>query len=619
MISTESPKEDLPEEENAMRNQSELVLRKAEDIVVSAGRDLLKTNRPWYRRKRWYFLGLLLILIWYALVPTPLKITKESHFYEQPRYANETRVDYEKIYYDLQEQYLSKPEENGFRDILAALGPRTLEQTALAERVPWDKIKDDKNGKIWWKNNWLPLCEKLKIDPDPQPEFLDYQPLNVWLITNGVRGDEPVLEKKEINLYVNYQQAPQRISYEESRKIVEEEIWQRPWTDKEFPQAAKWLEKFNPLLDLFQKSVRKPVYSSFHLTNEKDRHNLAMVLLPDIQAQQELVRATRARINYRLAQKDVNGAINDLSGLFYISDRMKKGVRCLVEYMVAMSIRRTGMEEMALLLQSNNLTKEQLDRLNQDFNSIRSTSQGFELSDQICKIEQLVQYGGFQYLLDNLQLLKNYENSFIFFDQYRIFTWDERWVIFRLPVDKNVAMRHFSQYLKDLKKVFSQPDLHTAVKAHDELLNTFAHAQEENRNWKYYLDLISIKKRSQIFTDLVILDSLPGIKGVFSILAKERAGEDLIRIGLALEHYKLDKGHWPKELTELIPSYLPSIPVDPYQIDKPYIYRLNDGTNEYLLYSTGPDHLEEEEGKIKDDIPSKAIVFERFGKKKNGK
>lgn len=617
-MSTESPNENLPDEDKATRNQTDLILQKAEDIVASAGMDLLKTNRPWYRRKRWYYLLLILILVWYALIPTPLKITRESHFYDQPRYNNGTRVDYEKIYYDLQDQYLSKPEENGFRNILAALGPRTLEQAALAERISWDKIKDDKNEKNWWKNNWLPLCEKLKIDPNPQPKYLDYQPLEVWLIINGVRGDEPVLEKKELNTFVNYQQVPNRISFKESRRIVEKEIWQRPWTDKEFPQAAKWLEKFNPLLDLFQQSVRKPVYSSFHKSDDEYQHNAMMILLPDIQAQRELVRAVRVRINYRLAKKDINGAIDDLIGIFYLSNRMKKGVRCLVEHMLSLSIQRIGVNEAALLFQCGELTKEQLARLDHEFNSIRIDLQKSEFMEQMFNTVRLIEYSSFQYLLDNPDFLKNDKNGLSFFDQARMLTWDERWGVFFLPIDKNVAMRHFSQYLNELKKVFSQSDYFSAIKAYNELLNTFAYARKENRNLKYYLDLISIKKRSQIFADLIILDLLSGDQGMITALVTEKTETELFQIGLALERYKIDNGRWPKELAELVPAYLPSVPADPYRSDKPFVYRCNNETKEYLLYSVGPNKLEEDE-KFKNHKPSDDIVFQRFGKMKNGK
>jgi hypothetical protein len=57
-------------------------------------------------------------------------------------------------------------------------------------------------------------------------------------------------------------------------------------------------------------------------------------------------------------------------------------------------------------------------------------------------------------------------------------------------------------------------------------------------------------------------------------------------VGLALERYRLDKGRWPKELTELVPDYLPAVPKDPFD-GRPLRYRpLADGV---IVYSVGPD------------------------------
>jgi hypothetical protein len=57
-------------------------------------------------------------------------------------------------------------------------------------------------------------------------------------------------------------------------------------------------------------------------------------------------------------------------------------------------------------------------------------------------------------------------------------------------------------------------------------------------------------------------------------------------VGLALERYRLDKGRWPKELTELAPDYLPAVPLDPFD-GRPLRYRpLADGV---IVYSVGPD------------------------------
>jgi hypothetical protein len=60
----------------------------------------------------------------------------------------------------------------------------------------------------------------------------------------------------------------------------------------------------------------------------------------------------------------------------------------------------------------------------------------------------------------------------------------------------------------------------------------------------------------------------------------------LLIVALALRAYRLEHDDAPEALDALVPSYLKSVPIDPYT-EKPLIYR-KDG-KEALLYSTGPD------------------------------
>ena len=531
---------DHENKEKAMQEQTAL-LQKAEEIVARSGKDVLNAKRCWYQCKRWYFLALLVFFFWYSLIPMPMKITKESHHFEQPRFQNGTRVDYEKIYNDLQDRYLANPEENGFRDVLAAMGPRTLEQAYLAESVPWDKIPFDKGGKIWWNNDWLRLCKKLQIDPDPKPEYLDYVPLQVWLLVNGIRGDEPFLKHREVNLYSNYQQVSARITYAEARKADEDQMRKRPWTEQEFPQAVKWLERFNPLLEIFQRSVRKPVYSSFHYSY-KDNHCAGSVLLPDIQAQRELCRAVRVRINYRLASGNMDGAIDDVIGILYLSDRMRKGVRCSVEHMVAMAMMREAFEEITLILQTGKLSKDQLLRLNQEFNTIWKSLRDFNPAEPLFDVERLVQLSWMQYSLDYPAILREEKWHSNFFDRDLISTWDERYILFALPVDKNIIMKTFHDDLSRAQEIIlnTDPD-YNRERAFEDLISSFDYLKTENRNWRYYWNLVSIKNRSRVYAGMFSVEMFCSLKKCFTVITLEETQGQMIQKSIAHELNKEDK------------------------------------------------------------------------------
>jgi hypothetical protein len=60
-------------------------------------------------------------------------------------------------------------------------------------------------------------------------------------------------------------------------------------------------------------------------------------------------------------------------------------------------------------------------------------------------------------------------------------------------------------------------------------------------------------------------------------------------VALAVERYRLEEGHWPESLAELVPARLAAVPADPFD-GKPLRYRrLADGV---VVYSVGADGVD---------------------------
>lgn len=80
--------------------------------------------------------------------------------------------------------------------------------------------------------------------------------------------------------------------------------------------------------------------------------------------------------------------------------------------------------------------------------------------------------------------------------------------------------------------------------------------------------------------------------------AKEQATDALLLTSLALRVYRLDNGHYPQTLNELVPRYLKKNPVDSFGNSKPLRYQPK--ANSYVLYSLGPDGIDNQGQKIRD-------------------
>ena len=76
------------------------------------------------------------------------------------------------------------------------------------------------------------------------------------------------------------------------------------------------------------------------------------------------------------------------------------------------------------------------------------------------------------------------------------------------------------------------------------------------------------------------------------VYSTQQAVIRLLLCELALAQFHQENARWPATLDELVPKYLPAIPVDPFSSDNtPLQYRLVDGS--YVLSSIGANHIDD--------------------------
>ena len=83
---------------------------------------------------------------------------------------------------------------------------------------------------------------------------------------------------------------------------------------------------------------------------------------------------------------------------------------------------------------------------------------------------------------------------------------------------------------------------------------------------------------------------LPALSQVVEAEAKMNMRFELQRLGFAIVAFKADKNKLPSELSELVPNYLPELPVDQYAGDT--MRFVTDG-EQYLAYSIGPNRVDD--------------------------
>jgi len=84
---------------------------------------------------------------------------------------------------------------------------------------------------------------------------------------------------------------------------------------------------------------------------------------------------------------------------------------------------------------------------------------------------------------------------------------------------------------------------------------------------------------------------LPGLAKVHAKADRSLTTSRLAITVAGLERHRLATGSYPKSLDDLVPKWVPAVPLDPMD-GQPLRYRLNaDGT--FTLYGVGPNHTDD--------------------------
>lgn len=90
---------------------------------------------------------------------------------------------------------------------------------------------------------------------------------------------------------------------------------------------------------------------------------------------------------------------------------------------------------------------------------------------------------------------------------------------------------------------------------------------------------------------------VPALKTCFMVSGRHAAKRETAKTGIAIHRYRAEHDKLPKQLADLVPEYLPAIPLDPYT-DKPLKYKVT--SDDWVVYSIGED-LKDNGGAAYDD------------------
>lgn len=291
------------------------------------------------RKKIWFLLPSTLFflgapLVWFfCFREVPLTVSPQTTYFTEPLTQDGTMVDFYRAIKDRFEPKVD-PRQNGFRDIVAALGKPGM--------------------MIGSEDHWLELCRELDLDPESQPtltyenpyEFLKREYL-LWLEENDLIDTSYMSSTGDTD------------SSRLGKRMLE-----RPWTAEEIPFMARWIEENSPVLDLLAQSVRKEACfcprlcdpDSFGLLSPSEKYRFYH---SGIHVHLNFETALIFRIQYRSGQNRPDAAMEDFLSLVRLRSALRRS------FVVVPPLPNRLVEEMKKLLET--VPEEKSDRFLADF------------------------------------------------------------------------------------------------------------------------------------------------------------------------------------------------------------------------------------------------------------
>ncbi len=156
---------------------------------------------------------------------------------------------------------------------------------------------------------------------------------------------------------------------------------------------------------------------------------------------------------------------------------------------------------------------------------------------------------------------------------------------YKTRIDSNEVLRHGNEmfdYIVSLTTM-SYPEYRNSMKAD---FNRFSDLHDREDEANMVAKCLSPSLRNRLTADELLKVCVPPVQAFLSSQVRANTRCDLSKVAMALHRFRKNNSAYPESLTELVPKYLPQVPVDRFA-NQPLNYEKK--TAGYCLYSNGPN------------------------------
>ncbi len=487
-------------------------------------------------------------------------------------------------------------DKQGFVDYVAAVDQFAAK--GVNEKNNFEVVVRQVLGPIYSGKKRVLYYQKLGIQPpDPNGDF--------YLNYPGFVGQRKLSNKKQQELY------------EEQDRLMD-----RPWSVKEFPNAARWLTAMNGHLDKLSEGSKRPkFYTPYDVDSEEDKASneyprMISVLLESAQQQREIARGLKIRAMHRIESGDLDGAWNDFQTIRRQARHVGQGM-CLIESLVGYALEAIATSGEQRILQSDKLTEDQAKRYLADLQKLPPM---IPLAEKIDVGERYMGLEAMQWLARNCTTRRNGQNVFDLFKSQRMLKLfndltdasdalplpgrlgyvsaqnedkKEEKNLALLTVDWTPGFTLINRYYDRLVAAASEKNPATRTKLYQEMNTDLKKIGTKFKNGTIAADFFKPEKRDQAIGlalgELLVTLLLPATAQAQEAEFRTDARLQLMQLGVAAAIFQRQQGRYPKSLEELAPKYFKQIPHEPAS-GKAFVYRATqEGVLIYGLGKNGKD------------------------------
>jgi hypothetical protein len=363
----------------------------------------------------------------------------------------------------------------------------------------------------------------------------------------------------------------------------------RPWNKKEFPLLAEWLDANQKALKLIDDGSRRQRFFSpeFPFPFRKLENILTTAPRPNLNvALREALSALETRAMLRVASDDVDGALDDALTCHHLARLYGTGAT-LADMLLAIALDGHASSMETRIAEYGKVSTAQNARLQRELETLIP----LKISDAVSSGDRIFWLGAICQMKDDPR--NNIVNMLAPFPELMSrSTFNEAKALSELAanqdVDWNVVLRRTNAYYDHLSMALAKPNYRERTAALTEVDKWVASLPGPVRSKGE-----TPGKPTHADVSEAVADSLVKyLSSTIHLIAENEAQHQTWlaagRTCIALAAYRSDHGgNYPKNLDELVPGYMASVPTDPYVNGQPIRYQLeNKGL---LLYSVGPN------------------------------